>query len=71
MKNTLIKNKYDKNYNTILEDLRESLVSFSVYFTSFKYTRVSQLPKMNVIDLVSNFGGMLGLFTGVSFLSFG
>ena len=54
-----------------MEDLRESLVSFSIYYYDFKYTFISQSPKMQLVDLVSNFGGLLGLFVGMSFLSFG
>jgi hypothetical protein len=26
---------------------------------------------MQIVDLISNFGGLLGLFVGISFLSFG
>ena len=66
-----IKAKYDKGYNITLEDLRESLVSFSVYYSSLSYTKISQLPKMDLVSAISEFGGILGLFVGISFLSFG
>ena len=69
--NPKIKSKYPEGYNITLEDLRESILSFSIYYTDFKYTYISQSPKMRMIDLVSNFGGLLGLFVGMSFLSFG
>jgi len=71
MNDSKIKSKYHKNHNITLDDLRESLVSFSVYYTSFHYTKISQLPKMEMTNAVSEFGGILGLFVGVSFLSFG
>jgi len=35
-----------------------------------KYTTVEELEKMNFFDLVSGVGGTLGLFMGISFLSF-
>jgi len=35
-----------------------------------KYTAVSQHPKMEAFDLISSIGGILGFYTGMSFLSF-
>jgi hypothetical protein len=62
--------KYPNGSNITLEDLRASVVAFSIYYPDFKYTVIEQLPKMQLVDAVSNFGGLLGLFVGVSFLSF-
>ena len=41
-----------------------------IYFDSQGYKYVSESPKMEFIDLISNIGGNLGLFIGISFLSF-
>jgi hypothetical protein len=41
-----------------------------VYFDDLKYTLISEQPKFDFIDLVSNIGGSLGLFLGISFISF-
>ena len=71
MNNSKIKSKYPAGYNITLEDLSKSLVQFSVYYKNFDYTLVSQTPKQELVDCVSNFGGLLGLFVGMSFLSFG
>jgi hypothetical protein len=71
MNNPKIKSKYPIGYNITLEDLRESMVQFSVFYTDFHYTYITQIPKFQLVDLVSNFGGLLGLFVGMSFLSFG
>jgi len=71
MNNSQIKSNYPPGYNITLDDLRESMVQFSVYYTDFYYTHISQTPKQLIVDLVSNFGGLLGLFIGMSFLSFG
>ena len=71
MNNSMIKSNYPPDYNITLEDLRESMIQFNVYYTEFDYTQVSQTPKQKIEDVVSNFGGLLGLFIGMSFLSFG
>ena len=61
----------DYNRSITINDLRESMVQFSVYYMSFEYTEISQTEKISLIDNVSNFGGLLGLFIGASFLTFG
>jgi hypothetical protein len=60
--------KYERNnsFNVKIDDY----VVFGVYFDSLDYTLIDQIPKMNKLDLISNIGGNLGLFIGVSFLSF-
>ncbi len=35
-----------------------------------KYTEISEIPKTSPVDLLSSIGGSLGLFLGLSFLSF-
>jgi hypothetical protein len=61
----------DYNKSITINDLRESMVQLSVYYMSFEYTEISQTEKISLIDGVSNFGGLLGLFIGASFLTFG
>jgi hypothetical protein len=48
----------------------ENFVSFAAYYESLQYTVIDQKEKMNEFDLISNIGGNLGLFIGISFLSF-
>ena len=50
--------------------LIENDMYFYVYFESLKYTSISQTSKLKGFDLFSNVGGILGLFIGVSFVSF-
>jgi hypothetical protein len=50
-----IKPKYPNGTNITWEDLRASVVAFSVYYSDFKYTYIKQLPKMQIVDAVSNF----------------
>ena len=45
------------------------MISFSIYYESLEYTLINQKSKMDVFDLISNIGGNLGLFIGISFLS--
>jgi hypothetical protein len=40
------------------------------YYRSLKYTVSNQQPKVKIIDFVTDFGGLLGLFIGISFMSF-
>ena len=52
-----------------VSSVRESVVSLNVYYNSLSYTLATESPKLNIISLLSNIGGSLGLFMGVSFLS--
>jgi len=63
------KNFMIKNGET-LEEFKQNLVYISVYYSSLEYKKIEQIPKTELFDLVSNIGGTLGLFIGVSFLSF-
>jgi len=59
-----------KNDDRLLINNLENLIYFNVFYNSFEYTSITQLPKMDIFDLISNIGGNLGLFIGISFLSF-
>lgn len=52
------------------ENLTDTLLSFVVYYDELKYTMISQHEKTKLQDLISNIGGLFGLFLGMSFLSF-
>jgi hypothetical protein len=47
-----------------------NLISIDIYYENLEYTNISQLPKMDLFDLISNIGSNLSLFIGISFLSF-
>ena len=40
-----------------------------IYYRSLKYTSIKQKEKVTIFDLISNLGGSLGLFIGLSFVS--
>ena len=52
-----------------LSDLRKSVLSMNIYYSSLKYTEITQLEKNTLVDLVCDIGGTMGLFLGASLLS--
>jgi hypothetical protein len=57
------------NFNTY-EEVNKHLTVLYVYFNDLKYTFISEEPKTELFNVISNIGGILGLFLGISFLSF-
>ena len=54
--------------NSIDEDLlKKSIASINVFYDDLRYTKISQIAKMSFKDLMSNIGGTLGLYLGISF----
>ena len=49
--------------------VKEGTVAFSISYPKLSYTRISESPKISFIDMLSNLGGTLGLYIGISFLS--
>ncbi|CAF0932177.1 unnamed protein product [Brachionus calyciflorus] len=56
--------------NITLEQVRNSVVSFNAYFDSSNHQKIDEIPESNFETLLGTLGGQLGLFLGVSFLSF-
>ncbi|RNA25225.1 acid-sensing ion channel 1-like isoform X1 [Brachionus plicatilis] len=56
--------------NITFGQVRDSVVALNVYFDSNNYQRIEELPESNFGSLLGNLGGQLGLFLGVSFLTF-
>jgi hypothetical protein len=52
------------------EDLQFSFFSMVIYYKDLKYTLIKEEPNMVLTDLVSNTGGLLGIFIGYSLVSF-
>ena len=52
------------------EMLTKSVLEVSVYYEHPSYQLVEQYASLSLIDLIASLGGTLGLFLGVSFLSF-
>jgi amiloride-sensitive sodium channel subunit alpha/amiloride-sensitive sodium channel subunit gamma len=64
-----IKSKFPNNSVTF-EELKQSTLAINVYYDDLKYTVIEESPSMDLITLIAGMGGTLGLFIGVSFLSF-
>lgn len=52
------------------ELFKGSVAAVSIYYDQLMYTDISDSPTMLIADLIANIGGTLGLFIGVSILSF-
>jgi len=51
------------------ENVSKTYYLINVYYEDLKYTSISQQPKIELFGLISNLGGILGLFIGFSFIS--
>ncbi len=56
--------------NLTKSNIRNEIALVSVYFDELKYTKIDQIPKMDLTSLISGIGGNLGLFLGLSICSF-
>jgi hypothetical protein len=71
MNQTNIVSLFNRNNATLnADELKRSILEVNIYFDELKYTMIEEKEKMSLIDLISNCGGQMGLFLGVSFLSF-
>ncbi len=66
--NPVVKSRLGNNYS--FEDLKQSIAQIDIYYEELKETIVKQEIKTLFADLVASVGGTLGLFLGLSFLSF-
>jgi hypothetical protein len=62
--------KIDSNDFNTYEELKKNYFAIRVYYNELKYTLISQEPKTEMFNFISDIGGILGLFLGISFLSF-
>jgi uncharacterized membrane protein len=53
-----------------MDSIRSNVLGVAIYYSSLSYTKISEDAKMEVSDLVGAIGGTLGLFLGMSFMSF-
>jgi hypothetical protein len=65
----VIKSKFVDRTPTF-NDIKNGLVSLKIYYDTLSYTEIQESPSITEISLVSNIGGTLGLFLGISLLSF-
>jgi len=69
MTNPIITSKF-QNETLTFDLIKQSVLSLNIYYDQLSYTKISKDAKLELVDLVSGVGGLLGLFLGTSFLSF-
>jgi hypothetical protein len=52
-----------------LEEVKNNIITFSIYYDTFSYSITTETPSLDVIGLLAFIGGTLGLFLGVSILT--
>lgn len=71
MKNPVIQAKYAANITNLkYESLKHNMLQLSIFYGDLGYEQYDEVEDMSWLDLISNIGGTLGLFIGMSFLSF-
>ena len=58
------------NRSMNVDDLRNNIARLIIYYEDIDYQLIQEIPTVSVINLIANIGGMLGLFMGMSCLSF-
>jgi len=64
------KSDYDLYNFSTYEEVSKHFIDLSIYYKNLKYKFISQNPKTEMFNFISNIGGLMGVFLGVSFLSF-
>ena len=65
-----LKTRFKEYENMSLEEYKKTHLSLNIHFKSNEYTEIREMPKMTPIELISNLGGVLGIFLGLSIFSF-
>ena len=73
---SLLRQKYiqekfiNKTDNLNYEKIKSSILSLNIYYSSFDLFKITEVESISLIDLISSIGGTLGLYIGISILSF-
>ena len=70
LNNSALISKFPNGNLTSINELKQSLYKIYIYFENLEYTEISQQPQYTIWNLISNIGGLFGLFLGLSLLSF-
>ena len=57
-------------YACLKFEVNRNYIGIYVYYKDLTYTLISEAPNSEIFDLISNIGGLVGVFLGISFLSF-
>ena len=64
------KSRILSDFNSKNESIDGKLLNFQIYFESYYYDLISESPALIIPTLLANIGGLLGLFLGLSLLTF-
>ena len=53
-----------------LTDVRRSVLRLKIYYEHLDYQLIEEKASISINEVIANFGGFLGLFMGMSYLSF-
>jgi hypothetical protein len=56
--------------NLTFENFKERSLMVNIFYSKLSYWSVSQVKKIEIIELLAKIGGLLGFFIGMSLLSF-
>jgi hypothetical protein len=62
LKQPKVANLFPNPANVTISELKESILALNFYYPSLRYTRVTQLPQVTIVSLISSIGGTLGVF---------
>jgi len=68
----VVKNNYDQDVikNLTIEDLQIAVLALNIYFNDLAYTQIEESEISDLVDLIANIGGTVGVFVGISILTF-
>ena len=61
---------FKRNNSFTFDEIKKSFLIINVFYPHLEYTEISLEPKTSVIGLISNLGGALGIFLGLSIFNF-
>jgi hypothetical protein len=64
-----ITSKFMNPSNVSNEDIASSVVKLKIYYDKMSYRLLKEVPKVSELSLISNIGGTMGLFLGISLLT--
>lgn len=68
--NFLLKlNQIKANNITTYEKLKRNVLALNIFYDDLQYKVIKEMPIIDLLTLISNIGGILGLFLGMSFIN--
>jgi hypothetical protein len=62
----ILKNSSNEYAVMSIDEFKQKYLLLNVFYVNKEYTEMKEIPKISLIDLVSNLGGVVGVFLGLS-----